>query len=44
MLDYPQRPEGAYNERFEQLYEELWKAVEQINLLEERVQKLEAQA
>ena len=37
MLSYPARPEGTVEEQVWQLWELLWKIVEEINLLEEHL-------
>lgn len=39
MLSYPARPEGTAEEQVWQLWELLWKIVEEINLLEEDLQR-----
>lgn len=37
MLDYPKRPEGTTEQQVERLFDLLWKIIEEINNLEERL-------
>lgn len=35
MLDYPRRPEGSYDARINELFDLIWKLIEEVNRLQE---------
>ena len=43
MLAFPKEPEGNSYQRADQLFQIIWTLIEEINLLEGRLQQLEAQ-